>query len=67
MRWAAEPTEAQKAAARAAFDAVRADWVPLDFSAPGALCVFEHVPFMHIPHDDGAVWWRGGVSDALTM
>ena len=59
LRWAAEPSADELAAAHAAFKEVAATWVPLEMTIDaGAAAVFEDVPFMHIPHTEAQVFWR---------
>ena len=59
LRWAAEPTSEQLAAAHAAFKAVAATWEPVELTVgSGALAVYEDVPFMHISHDKEQIFWR---------
>ena len=59
LRWASEPSEADLAAAHAAFKAVAATWQPITMTvATGASAVFEDVPFMHIPHVAEQIFWK---------
>ena len=60
LRWMAEPTEEELAAARAEFERVQSGWEALEFAidAGSIRGVFEDVPFMHIPHKLSAqVFW----------
>ena len=51
LRWAAEPSAAEVAAVRAAFERIASTWVPvectLDVSSVCAVC--EDTPYMHLP------------------
>jgi hypothetical protein len=60
LRWAAEPSDEEYAAAQDAFAKVAADWEPLPITIDlnGVVAVFEDIPFMHIPHDEERIWWR---------
>ena len=59
LRWAAEPTEAELAAAKAAFKAVAATWKPIEIVIDdGCMAVYEEVPFMHVPYNVEQVFWR---------
>lgn len=74
LRWAAEPTEAELAAAHAAVDRVAASWEPLDVPITRCSAVFEARPFMHVPTSgsagfdhDGQIFWQGAVGAPLSV
>eukprot|EP00927_Polykrikos_kofoidii_P066474 TRINITY_DN62077_c0_g1_i1.p1 TRINITY_DN62077_c0_g1~~TRINITY_DN62077_c0_g1_i1.p1 ORF type:complete len:244 (+),score=40.44 TRINITY_DN62077_c0_g1_i1:96-827(+) len=56
LRWAAEPS-CERSEVAAAFDRVAEQWEPLDVVVTCARAVFEDVPYMHMPSEEGHVWW----------